>query len=241
MIFGMFQKSLDLAVKLGLISQNVAKTVGNVKKGKQTVDFWTKEEFDKVIATFDKSNYYEHFSFVLIWSLFMTGMRFGEAQAIEWKDIDFENNTLTINKNMVYNSATDYYTKSPKTKAGNRVIALDKQTIDHLKEWETVQKKNVISKYVFSYSGLPIIKSTVKRILDRHSALAQVHRIRIHALRHSHASFLISLGVNAIVIRDRLGHEDIETTLGTYGHLYDNCHFEVADKLNSVLLNGKEE
>ena len=65
--------------------------------------------------------------------------------------------------------------------------------------------------------------------------MAGVHRIKTHALRHSHASLLISLGENALVIRDRLGHEDIKTTLGTYGHLYPNMNREVANRLNNIL------
>lgn len=61
---------------------NIAKQVGNVKKVKKKVDFWTKEEFEKVISTFDTSDYHEHFSFITIWLLFMIGLRFGEAQAL---------------------------------------------------------------------------------------------------------------------------------------------------------------
>ncbi|MEJ9255738.1 hypothetical protein [Bacillus wiedmannii] len=65
-LHGLFQKSLDLAVTLGLLQKNIAKQVGNVKKVKQKVDFWTKEEFEKVISTFDTSDYHEHFSFITI-------------------------------------------------------------------------------------------------------------------------------------------------------------------------------
>lgn len=62
-----------------------------------------------------------------------------------------------------------------------------------------------------------------------------MHKIKTHALRHSHASLLISLGENALVIRDRLGHEDIQTTLGTYGHLYPNMNREVANRLKNII------
>lgn len=54
-------------------------------------------------------------------------------------------------------------------------------------------------------------------------------------MTHSHASLLISMGENPLIIKDRLGHEDIETTLGTYGHLYPNSNFEVANKLKGIL------
>ena len=122
-IYGLFQKSLDLAVKLGLLNKNVAKQVGNVKKQKKKIDFWTQNEFEKVISTFDISDYYEHYTFIIIWLLFMTGLRLGEAQALEWTDIDFENKTLTVSKSMYYKSANEFYVTEPKTRAGNRTIA----------------------------------------------------------------------------------------------------------------------
>lgn len=240
-IYGLFQKSLDLALKLGLLNKNVAKQVGNVKKTKKKIDFWTQEEFEKVIATFDSSDYYEHYTFIIIWLLFMTGLRLGEAQALEWGDIDLINKTLTVSKSMYYKSANEFYVTEPKTRAGNRTIALDDVTIQYLKEWKDIQSKNIVSKYVLSYNGLPTNKSTTKHIIERHSKLAGVHTIKTHALRHSHASLLISLGENAIVVRDRLGHEDIETTLGTYGHLYPNTNKEVAEKLNNLITVKKDD
>jgi integrase len=241
-IYGTFQMSLDLAVKLGLIQTNIAKQVGNVKKARQEIEFWTLDEFQKVIATFDTRDYYEHFSFMFMWFMFMTGLRIGEAQALEWeKDINFEEKTLTVSKSMYYKSASEFYVKEPKTKAGNRVIALDDDTIRYLTEWKAVQVKNVPSKYVFSYNGIPINKSTASHIMRRHAKLAGVHKIKTHALRHSHASLLISLGENALIVRDRLGHEDIETTLGTYGHLYPNTNRGVADKLTNLVIVTKKE
>lgn len=234
LVYGMFQMSLDLAVRLGLLQRNVAKQVGNVRKGSVRLDFWTKEEFVKVAFTFDLDDYYERFSFVVVWTLFMTGLRIGEAQALLWTDIDFEGKTLSVCKSMYYKSARNFTVTPPKTKASNRVIALDDATVRHLAEWRAVQARNVESEYVFSYNGLPTNKHTVSHIIERHAKAAGVHRIKIHALRHSHASLLISLGENALVVRDRLGHEDIETTLGTYGHLYPNTNKGVADKLNGI-------
>lgn len=149
----------------------------------------------------------------------MSGLRFGEAQAFEWNtDIDFEEKTQTINKSMYYKNANEFYITEPKTKASNRIIALDDDTIDFLKDWKKIQSKNCPSKYILSYNGTPTNRSATFHIIKRHSKHASFHKIRTHALRHSHASLLISLGENALVVRDRLGHEDIQTTLGTYGH-----------------------
>ena len=66
-----------------------------------------------------------------------------------------------------------------------------------------------------------------------------VKRIRIHDLRHSHASLLVELGFQPLAIAERLGHEKIETTLNTYSHLYPNKQAELADRLE--LENEEDE
>ena len=102
--------------------------------------------------------------------------------------------------------------------------------------WQSVQQQVLPDcPLVLSYNGTPTSKTTLPRALEKLSNLAGVHRIKIHALRHSHASLLISMGENPLLIKERLGHEKIQTTLGTYGHLYPNTNLEVAKKLTGIL------
>ncbi len=232
---GLFSLAMDRAVVLGIANTNPSKVIGNVNKPKQEVDFWTKEEFEKVISLIYKEDFYQHFLFISLWLLFMTGMRIGEATAIQWNDIDFETGVLSINKTLYYKNLNDYRFTEPKTKASIRHIVLDKTTIILLKAWKNAQHKVVKTNYVMSYNGVPTQKHTISYAIDRYAKKAGIHRIRIHGLRHSHASLLISMGENPLIIKERLGHEDIETTLGTYGHLYPNSNFQVAEKLNGVI------
>ncbi|GAB2562212.1 tyrosine-type recombinase/integrase [Gracilibacillus alcaliphilus] len=232
---GLFSMAMDRAVVLGLAESNPSKIVGNVKKTKTKIDFWTKEEFEKVISLFYKEDYYQHFLFISLWFLFMTGMRIGEATAIQWEDIDFDAGVLSIDKTLYYKNLDNYSFVEPKTKASVRHIALDEDTLTLLHEWKDVQQSVVQTNFVMSYNGIPTQKHTLANAITRFSEKAEVHRIRLHALRHSHASLLISMGENPLIIKDRLGHEDIETTLGTYGHLYPNSNFEVAHKLKGIL------
>ncbi len=234
-IYGLFQMVLDRAVVLGMIPKNPAKIVGNVKKVKKEVDYWTKEEFEKVISTFYLEDYYQNFGFICLWLLFMTGLRVGEATALQWSDVDFENKTLNINKTLHYENSGTYEFVEPKTKASKRVLALDDVTIQYLKGWKERQDEQGGIRFVLSYNSVPTQKHTIRHIIRRHADVARVHSIRIHALRHSHASLLISMGMNALLVKDRLGHEDIQTTLGTYGHLYPNTNFTVADALNKYI------
>ncbi len=233
---GMLSIAFDRAIVLGLAKKNPSRMIGNIKSKKTKVDFWTLEEFQKVISLLYKGDYYEHYLFISFWLLFMTGMRIGEAAALQWSDIDFETGMLSITKTLYYKTMSDYKFVEPKTQASIRTLYIDSDTINELKAWKEVQQKVLPKcKLVLSYNGTPTSKTTLPRALEKLAKLAGVHRIKIHALRHSHASLLISMGENPLLIKERLGHEKIQTTLGTYGHLYPNTNLEVANKLTGIL------
>ena len=233
---GLLSLAFDRAIVLGIAKKNPSRMIGNIKSKKTQVDFWTLEEFQKVISLLYKGDYYEQYLFISFWLLFMTGMRIGEAAALLWSDIDFDTGLLSITKTMYYKSMDNFKPVEPKTQASIRTIYIDADTIRELKAWQEVQKKVLNNcDFVLSYNGIPTSKHTLPRALEKLAELAGVHRIKIHALRHSHASLLISMGENPLLIKERLGHEKIQTTLGTYGHLYPNTNLEVANKLTGIL------
>lgn len=237
-IQGMLSLAFDRAIILGLAKKNPARMVGNIKSKKVKVDFWTLEEFQKVISLLYKGDYYEHYLFICFWLLFTTGLRIGEAAALQWEDIDFESGIISVTKTLYYKSMNEYTFVDPKTSASIRTVVIDKDTIRELKDWMEVQKKVLKDcNFVLSYSGIPTSKHTLPRALEKLAGLAGVHRIKIHALRHSHASLLIEMGCQPLLIADRLGHEKIQTTLNTYSHLYPNKQAEVAAQLENVM-NG---
>lgn len=224
------QQVFDLAIKLGYLSQNVAKIVGNVKKEKPKVDFWTREEFQKFINTFDKSDLQEFQKFIIFWFFFMSGVRTSELQALTWDDLDFDNQTIYIHKSMYYKSRNDFTINDTKTASSTRLLYLDEDTIFYLKEWKERQETIGKIKYIFSLTGLPLVKSTLGRIITTHAEFAKIKKIRVHDLRHSHASLMLELGLNSLEMQNRLGHADVKTTLGTYSHLKPNAMKEVANK-----------
>ena len=93
------------------------------------MDFWTLEEFQKVISLLYKGDYYEHYLFTSFWLLFMTGLRIGEAAALQWSDIDFETGLLSITKTLYYKSMDDYKFVEPKTQASVRTIDVYKRQL----------------------------------------------------------------------------------------------------------------
>lgn len=237
LVYGLFSQTLEKAINLGIIKSNRAKQVGSVPKEKVTVEFWTKEEFQKVLSTFNLDDYYEHYSFVIVWLYFMTGLRVNEATALRWKqDIDLENRTLTVNHSLRLKNKNDWNLGPTKTRAGLRTIAIDTDTISILSNWRNKQEEFGKIDFVLSYNGEPTWKSTIARIIKRHSKIAGVKAIQAKGLRHSHASFLINeYNANPLIIKDRLGHEDIKTTLSTYSHLYPNVNFEIANNMTGTI------
>ncbi len=230
------QQVFDLAVRLGMLPTNIAKQVGNVKKSKPKVDFWTVEEFQRFISTFDKSNIYDLLYFTTFWFFFMTGVRISELQAIEWAKIDFDSGTVLIDCSMYYKNQKEWYITDTKSTSGIRLLYLDDDTLKYLKDWKQIQSQIGKCRFVFSIADYPLVKSTLKRVLQSHSEFVGIKAIRIHDLRHSHASFMLSLGMNDLEMQNRLGHADIKTTLGTYSHLRPNAMKDIASRMTGKIV-----
>jgi integrase len=225
----------DRAINLDLITKNPARMVGMSRTPQKKIEFWTKEEFQRVMNCTSKVQYSDHLAEIMLLFLFMTGLRSGEARALKWEDVNLKKGTVTVNKTLYYRNANDYELNAPKTVSGFRTIKIDPQTNEELLEWYEDQKLMAHSEFVFSFDGVPMPVKNLSDIVKGYAEKANVHPITVHGLRHSHVSLLISLGENPLVIRDRLGHKDINTTLGTYGHLYPNTDTEVANKLSGLI------
>lgn len=233
LIFGMFRKSLDMAVTMQYLESNISKRVKAIPKGKCNVAYWTKDEFEKVIATICIDDFYEHLCFVMLWVYYMTGVRVNEGTALWWDDIDFRNKRLRVHHMLVTRSRTDWdrndYTK---TDDGKRTIVLDDDTLAILAAWKKRQSQVGIHDFVFSYDGLPMIKSTIGRIIERYANFAGVHKIQAKGLRHSHASFLINeFNVSVLVLSKRMGHSSPEITLKHYSHMWSGADESIAKEM----------
>ena len=153
--------------------------------------------------------------------LFFTGMRKGEARALTVDDLDVENATITINKSMrKYRSSL----KAPKTPSGNRKIKIDPNTLEVLKPLKSHEK------WLFG-DYKPISRDRVDRAFKYGIEKSGVKKIRIHDLRHSHASLLIMNGGNIVAVSKRLGHSSVNMTLNTYSHLLADSENKLVEML----------
>jgi len=233
LVFGMFRKSLDMAVDMQYLEMNVSKKVKAIPKGKAVVPYWTKKEFEKVISVICLDDFYEHLCFVMLWVYFMTGLRVNEGTALWWEDVDFKNKRLRVHHSLYLRNKSNWQRKNyTKTEDGKRIISLDNDTIEILKVWKERQAKIGIDDFIFSYDGTPMIKSTIGRIIQRYAKLANVHRIQAKGLRHSHASYLINeFNISVLILSKRIGHSSPEITLKHYSHMWSGVDELIAEEM----------
>ena len=212
----------------GLASNPAAKAGSMGEKEAAEMDFWTKEEFLKVIdAMMDSPIHYYAYEM-----LYWCGIREGELFALTPADFNFENQTVTINKSYQRIKGEDVITQ-PKTKKSNRIIQMPQFLADEMKDYISRLYGVEPDTRLFQMS-----KHSLKYAMEKACKETGVKVIRIHDLRHSHVSLLIDLGFSALAIADRVGHESIDITY-RYAHLFPTRQTEMADKLDTErLLKG---
>ncbi len=217
----------NFAVTHYKLARNPARLCGSMgKQNADKFDFWTYDEFQAFIeATKEDISAYTIFSL-----FFYSGMRLGELLALTLEDFDFEKNTVSITKSLAVIDG-DAVAKCTKTPKSNRVIALPQPIMDMVKEYANQLYGYNPKKRLFEEG-----KTSIHRDMKKYCEISGIRKIRVHEIRHSHASHLIELGVAPLTISERLGHEDIKTTLNTYSHLYPNKQSEVAEMLTEYVL-----
>ena len=207
------------------LASNPCKAAGNlVGKKRKSLNFWTKDQFDKFIATFDPADPY----YTMFMILYYTGIRKGELQALTPADIDLDNGLISVNKTFRIIQGK-HHVMPPKTPKSNRTVYIPAFLCDVIRDYMARIYEPDPDEMIFCYG-----RSTFSHHLDKHAKMAGLPRIRVHDLRHSHASLLIELGFSALLVAERLGHENVSTTLDIYSHLFPSKQSQVAEKLQAL-------
>ena len=213
----------SFAVKYYNLPQNPAKNAGNIQGNKiKHIDYWTIDDFRKFAMCLKKPLHIMAF-----YTLFWTGMRVGELLALTWADVDLTKGTISISKTLYMVNGKPTIT-TPKTSTSSRSISIPDFLVAMLKDYRS------ISQYISDEQIFPIHASSLLRVIKRTAPLANVKAIRIHDLRHSHASMLINAGCNALEVADRLGHKSPAMTLNIYSHIYKSKQSQIATMLNDM-------
>ena len=161
--------------------------------------------------------------------LFFSGMRIREMLGLQWKDIDFDSKTVHVERNL----QIDGTYSTPKS-GKDRFVTLPDEAIEALKDYKSQCYCIDLDTPVF-LQNYKAFERHLKSIINK----SGVPAITLHDLRHSHASMLIEMNVNPLVISERLGHSDVQLTLNVYSHLYPNKHAETANMIQSFICQNR--
>nr|DAE07798.1 MAG TPA: Integrase [Siphoviridae sp. ct5kv15] len=213
---------------VGLSKNPCGKSIGSRKT--RQLNFWTPEEYHKFIEQLIScKDSYDNLTFFTIFEiLYYTGMRVGELLALTLQDIDFKENKISINKGYYRITGKDLIDK-PKTIHGERVVDIPDFLTQEIREYVSHLYEPDPTARLFEKRP-----QYVRSVLRDRAQKAGVKEIRVHDLRHSHASVLINLGANPVLVAERLGHESPDITLKIYAHLFPNQQRDIIAKIKKV-------
>lgn len=225
------------AYKLRLVRENIVEyiEVPRIKKFKN--DIYDTDSLIKLLKVCENSTLK-----LPIYLASGLGLRISEILGLTWDNIDFNNNTITINKITVRNDKK-VILKSPKTESSERTISAPKEIILMLKEYKKKQLESKLSGQIsnslnlifFDKNEQPIAQDVLSKKFSRFLKDNDLSHIRFHDLRHSHVTMLINSKIPIKVISERVGHSNINTTLNIYAHTLKEMDSEASYKISETL------
>ena len=237
-------EALGYAVKMGLLSRNVAQATEAPRADHKVMPTLAPEDVPRFLEAAQETPYY-----TLFYLLLHTGLRRGEALALRWKNVDLGLASLGISAYLsvveaAYKLNGTYVIKEPKTSHSRRRIALPPSLGLVLRQHKAGQEaqRALLGKpltdndFVFAHpDGSPLDPSTVSHAFNKVMRKAGPPHIRLHDLRHTHASLLLQAGVHPKIVQERLGHSSIRVTLDTYSHVIGGLQEVAAQRFDDLL------
>jgi integrase len=242
------RRALADAMKWGRITRNVADAADPPEASAARRDaqkarsFWSPEELSAFLAYVRP-----HQFFAALYLAANTGMRRGEVLGLRWRDLDLDNPEgprLSVSQTVVAPDRKIEFS-IPKTGHG-RVVSLDPVTVDVLRQHRVRQaeyrlalgKDYIDHDLVFcEVDGQPVQPDSLSRAFLRLVRASGLRRVRLHDLRHTHASLALKANVHPKIVQTRLGHASIGITMDTYSHVTPGQDLDAA-RLVALLVAG---
>ncbi len=233
--------ALGHAVKWRLISINPASSVDAPSPARSEMRCYDAGEAARFLETSTSEGIRWQAFFAIAMS---TGLRLGEMIGLRWQDVDLQTGTLVVRQTIQRVPKIGIVVKAPKTATSRRPVALGKAIVTLLRQHRIVQNETRLQLGSFwqdrdlvfpSELGTPLEDKAVRRAYDRICKLADVPKIRIHDLRHTTATLLLTTNVHPKIVSERLGHSTSAITLQTYSHVAPTLQQAAAEILDTLL------
>lgn len=214
---------MNYAVKHYGLASNPCRAAGSIGKSHaEEMKFWTQEQYELFSKSIQKSAIKLAFDI-----LFYSGIREGELLALTPADI-LPDKRISINKNYAKVNGQELFL-IPKTSKSKRDVAIPDFLYNDIQEYISKLYGIKPNDRIFYFT-----KYALGKEMKRGARKTGLPEIRVHDLRHSHASMLIDMGFDILEISKRLGHESVKTTLDTYSHLYPEKDTRLAGELDKL-------
>lgn len=241
-IYKIFSAMLNFAVKMQYITNNPLRIVGNFKDAynfntpEEKIQYYTADEYKKFIGAL-KLNTPKDWAYYTFFSIaFYTGMRKGEINALQWRDIN--DKILSVNRSVAQKvKGKENVFTPPKNASSQRKLTIPEPLMRILEQQKEIQQKEYTkwNNQMFVCGGeSPLRDTSLSNKNIELSQKAELRTIRIHDFRHTHATLLINEGINVQEIARRLGHSDATITLKVYAHLYPREEERAIKILNNI-------
>jgi integrase len=228
------------AARWSLIQRNVADQADppSIRSTAPEMKTWTADELARFLDFLADDRLYA------AWVLAATtGMRRGEVLGLRWSDVDLDASRLSVRQTLV-SVAYETNFSAPKTSRSRRSISLDATTVTALRAHRKRQLEERIA-WCSAYhdSGLVVTREDgtsvhpdrFTQMFDKHVKQSGLPRIRLHDLRHTHATLALAAGVHPKVVSERLGHATVAFTLDVYSHAVPALQEDAADRVASLI------
>ena len=239
-------KALSHALKLGLIGRNVAEIADPPRPARITMNTLTQQNVSRFLDTAqDNPQFYVFFS-----TLLYTGLRRGELLALRWRNLDLDFATLYVLESGYKLGDGTYDIKEPKTPHSRREVSLPPSLALLLRQYredqgklaETLGKPFTEDDFVFCHpDGRPLNPNHITRTFAKTLKKAGIPHVRLHDLRHTHATLMLKAGIHPKIVSERLGHASISITLDTYSHVVPGLQKAAAERFDKMLEEKPQE
>ena len=225
---------------MGILARNPAEFVDPPRPARAKMATLSPDEVVSFLQAASETSYYTFFS-----TLLCTGLRRGELLALRWRNLDLENAVIYVTETAFKLGNGEYVIKEPKTPHSRRAVSLPASLLTLLRQYR-FDRENFYHQmgsslseddFVFSQAdGSPLNPNAVTLAFRRIIKKAKLNHVRVHDLRHTHATLMLKAGVHPKIVSERLGHASIGITLDIYSHVLPGLQEAAVEKFDMIFI-----